>query len=547
MSNHAKDAIALSLTDNSFDKHGWWIHRKGHPLRDAGPRQIPLDPYDVADAITVLDQYSGESLERLCKDDNGKNGILTFGVHNRLLPLLTIGHRVHRNVRESGLFTDSFRIDTGNLMGWVTLPDKAGKRKSIRLAITSRFDEGQWKGKGKKEGQCFFLNYMLARACRVNPLSAIDIDRENKGGMELVLFLLFANYLAKAEPYGVMRAYVKLRKNDLNVKGRIDVSRHVKLNYPICDRIAYVQRKLTADIPVNHLIRHAAEAVCKRRRGLIESNPLAKSFLEQLRMATPSWRSDSVSDTARSEATRVVSHPYHAEQYEPLRKLALMILRNEGVNLYGKDDGETVSGIVFDGSWVWENYLWAILRLRESRIENLVHCDNATRKPCIHPFKQKKNLLQWFPDFYIDRNDEMRAVLDAKYKPLDRRFQDGEWINEDVHEVLSFMYALPAKKGFLLYPYRHKETGEVSAGNDNNKADAQSKNLKFELNGFGGHFGIVGLEIPEPIFCDSCEENKKGSCSKTEAEPYARFCCAMQKSEKTFLDQLNYFLKQTNS
>ncbi len=571
------EQTVLRLTDNSFDDNGWWVFPEGYPpdariLKavwiDSGGNShrwestngTPLDIKTirkraafypdgiqrkeesgfksankiVSKVLQVVRQYSGKRLEELLGNPELKRETLTIGVHDQKLTLFTIGRIVNDpkdedNRKESKPV--AFRIDTGNLMGWVALPnpiqsDNRKQSPSIRIEITSRFD-GETKRydatSGKSEDRHFFLSYILARACRVNPLSAIDIDRENEGGMDLILFLLFANYLAKAEPYGVMRAYVKLRKNDLNIKGRIDVSRHVKLNYPVCDRIAYVQRKLTTDIPVNHLIRHAAEAICKRRRGLIESNPLAKSFLEQLRMATPLWRPDSVSDTARTEATRVVIHPYHAEQYEPMRKLALMILRNEGINLYGKDDGETVSGIVFDGSWVWENYLWALLR--ESGIEDLVHCDNATKKPCIYPFKDEQKLLQWFPDFYINRNDETRAVLDAKYKPLDRRFMDGEWINDDVHEVLSFMYALKAKRGILLYPYSMKEVCPVQDTSENRIANKQSISLK--LNGFGGHFGIVGLKIPR------LEPNKG----------YSDFCTQIEQSEVRFIDQIVQFPK----
>ena len=160
---------------------------------------------------------------------------------------------------------------------------------------------------------------MLARACRVNALTELDVDRRGNGE-KLVTILLFINLLGKAEPYGIMRSYLKLRKNDVNVKGRIDISRHIKLNYPVGGRIAYVQRKLTADIPVNHLIRHAAELVCKRYKNLLSGNKGAKVFLDQLRLATPSWQCDAVqSDAARQEANRVVTHPFHAEQYEPLR------------------------------------------------------------------------------------------------------------------------------------------------------------------------------------------------------------------------------------
>ena len=327
--------ITLHLKDNSFDTNGTVVCPSDFviPQDKQNYWRLSLNTEGrrgnaYNDAWSCLSPYNNWTLRELSDSLNG--GILTgiSGVSDDTQKLFSI-HPVKKDEKNQ---LTAFRVDTGNLMGWVNLP--YGKGNSVRLNITSRFD-GDVPKKEKKENRGalskkfangnddyskqYFLYYMLARACRVNALTELDVDRRGNGE-KLVTILLFINLLGKAEPYGIMRSYLKLRKNDVNVKGRIDISRHIKLNYPVGGRIAYVQRKLTADIPVNHLIRHAAELVCKRYKNLLSGNKGAKVFLDQLRLATPSWQCDAVqSDAARQEANRVVTHPFHAEQYEPLR------------------------------------------------------------------------------------------------------------------------------------------------------------------------------------------------------------------------------------
>ena len=54
-----------------------------------------------------------------------------------------------------------------------------------------------------------------------------------------------------------------------------------------------------------------------------------------------------------------------------------------------------------------------------------------------------------YPDF-ISRNNEMRMIADAKYKPIDNIG------NRDYLQVLAYMFRFDAKTGYYLYP----EAGE---------------------------------------------------------------------------------------
>ena len=51
-------------------------------------------------------------------------------------------------------------------------------------------------------------------------------------------------------------------------------------------------------------------------------------------------------------------HLYYSG-YSSLTKLCLLILRNEQIK-YGQDDSN-IHGILFDGAWLWEEYLNTIL------------------------------------------------------------------------------------------------------------------------------------------------------------------------------------------
>ena len=53
---------------------------------------------------------------------------------------------------------------------------------------------------------------------------------------------------------GIFKKYVRNRYNDGNVKGTIDIARHIELNTPFTGNVAYSQREFSYD---NNLMVHA--------------------------------------------------------------------------------------------------------------------------------------------------------------------------------------------------------------------------------------------------------------------------------------------------
>lgn len=76
---------------------------------------------------------------------------------------------------------------------------------------------------------------------------------------------------------------------------------------------------------------------------------------------------------------------------------------------YGETD-EEICGILFDGAWLWEEYLNTILQK-----EGFKHPENKKHKGGIYLFEDHSGIR--YPDFYKDG-----IVLDAKYK----RFESYE-------------------------------------------------------------------------------------------------------------------------
>ena len=131
----------------------------------------------------------------------------------------------------------------------------------------------------------------------------------------------------------------------------------------------------------------------------------------------------------------------------------MQILHEEGIN-YGIDSEEKVHGILFDGAWLWEAYIFTLLK--ESGL-GFIHPDNIARTNKFNLFSTRENEESQFdkgnrsayPDFYNDK-----CVLDAKYKHLEKRIQ-----REDLYQVICYMHTMPRDIGGYIYPYQAKDKG----------------------------------------------------------------------------------------
>ena len=368
--------------------------------------------------------------------------------------------------------SDKVRIATGNIMGFIGV-DK------LRIKINSRFDNG-----------CndYFLHYMLQKVLSFN-LFDLNHNNEQEDLFDFIIFM-FPYFLKAALQQGVYREYQHFKYNDSNLKGRIDISRHIAKNMPFVGNIAYATREYSRDNDMTELIRHTIEFIKTKKNGeaILNIDQETKENVKAIVDNTPLYNKLERNNIV-GKNLRIKNHSYYTE-YRPLQILCLQILRMEEMK-YGEND-EEVCGILFDGAWLWEEYVNTILQ--ECGFK---HPRNKEKEAPIYLFKDNKG--KRYPDFY---KDDM--VLDAKYKHLGSYSSVSEVDRNDVHQLISYITALHVENGGFVAPLEQ----------------SQSEIPTSYLKGSTASLSIYGIEIVK------------------DAISYADFCDKMKMTETTFIKSI---------
>ena len=445
----------IELTDNNLGSSGNVYDRK-----------------DVAELFPIADK----TISELCKDNEN---------------LLIFPHCIEQSddrIDSSTILSlrntddpDTIRINTGNVMGFIGVGN-------LKLKIQSRFDEG-----------CndYLLHYMLQKVLSFN-LFDLNHNNDQEDVFDLMMFM-FPYFLKNALRLGLYREYKTYKHNDSNLRGTINLSRHIKQNVPFVGNISYSTREYSHDNDMTQLIRHTIEFMMTKRYGNAilnidrETINNVKEILEHTTSYNKGERSNIISKNLRFK-----SHPYYTE-YKPLQILCLQILRMEEVK-YGEREDE-ICGILFDGAWLWEEYVNTILVNR-----GFVHPQNKLGKGGIYLFedidskgKKHKSGIR-YPDFY--KEDDF--VLDAKYKRLGSYDNVSKVGRDDIHQLIAYMGNLNASRGGFISPLESKQQ-EIPTSHLKNSASTIS---------------IFGIEI-----------------CKT-ASSYAEFCEKMAEKEQDFVESL---------
>lgn len=351
---------------------------------------------------------------------------------------------------------DGTALCTNSMVGFIG-------RNNTHLSIHSRFADD-----GKAD---YFLHYMLQKVAKINLLN-LQHSMDEDSVFDFILYL-FPLYLKNAISQGVFRQYITHKCNDANVRGIIDVNRHIKYNEPFNGNVAYTTREYSYDNHITQLIRHTIEFVSKKGgEYILNIDEDTKQAVAQIIDATPSYLGSELQSIINKNLTPI-AHPYYSE-YAPLQRLCLQILRHEELK-YGQEENE-VYGILIDAAWLWEEYLATIL---EGKLNHYLK-ETGSR---FYLFKPKKQ--QIVPDYLsIDK----RIVADAKYIPLNEKnwFKvDGESATAIYYKTITYMYRFCSKNGFLLYPHPDEE---VSPFKEEIITEIEGEN--------GGSITKLGLRIP---------------------------------------------------
>lgn len=310
---------------------------------------------------------------------------------------------------------DTYR--SGNVMGFLGCGDE-------RLIIESRFCGGS---------EDYFFQYLLDKVLDFPNIVNLESDANQDDRMFNFFLFLFPRYLQAAMRKGLFKKYIRHSYNDGNVKGTIDIARHIEANTPFVGKIAYSQREFSYDNSLMELVRHTIEFIKRKPYG----NKLLVKAKDEVKLvinATPGYEPYDRQKIIEQNKKNTVRHAYFRE-YLALQRLCLLILQHQrhqiGLGV------KRIYGILFDSAWLWEEYINSLIG------DAFYHPMNKEGKGAQRLFNGNVGLI--YPDF-ISRNSEKRMIADAKYKPINNIG------NRDYLQVLAYMFRFDAKIGYYLYP-----------------------------------------------------------------------------------------------
>ncbi len=430
-------------------------------LKDNGSAQF-RDNLDLT-SLLPLENISNRTIKDLLGETN--NQILIFPnsfTESKDLNSLDYPLIMRSSLHEGNL--SRIVIETGNIAGFIGLGN-------LSLSIHSRFT--QQDGKGNYSD--YFLHYMLEKVFSLN-LVNLSHSKTNDSVFDFMLFL-FPQMLNEALSQGLFKEYQHKKYNDANIRGVIDINRHIRYNVPFKGNVAYNTREFSCDNHVTQLIRHAIEYISTHHLGkrLLQNDSETHANVSRIISATTQYQKRDRQKIVTANK-KITVHPYYTK-YAPLQRLCLSILKHEKLK-YG-DGIDKIYGILFDVSWLWEEYLATLLVP-----QGFKHPDNRKGIGAIYLSRDKKALRR-FPDFYYVKDKTI--IIDAKYKKnIDTR--------NDINQMVTYLYRLRGHIGLFVKPH----------------SDDNSKLLSYKLDGYGtdDDAEIIVLEMQIPKNVHSYDEFK---------------------------------------
>ncbi|WP_430610392.1 5-methylcytosine restriction system specificity protein McrC [Enterococcus sp. DIV0876] len=367
----------------------------------------------------------------------------------------TIEHSEDLDERNQIFATDNGETYTGNIVGMM-------KMGTDQLQIHSRFYMHD------DNGTDFFLQYLLHKVLNSNVIT-YTTNMDHKQSIFDLLAYIFPAYLNNALQKGLYKEYVKKKYNDPNLKGSINVARHLQLNPIFKGKISYDTSEFNYDNAVTQLIRHTIEKLKNNLSFDLFMDDQTRQNIQAIVQATPSYSKLERRKIISENQLKYVRHSYF-EEYYLLQKLCLQILNDDYVG-FGADE-EEIQGVIIDIAWLWEEYLSTLLS------PNFIHPQNIGSARGISLYRDR--VLTVYPDFY---SLNKKLVLDAKYKNMDSSLKGMQ--REDRYQMISYLHILKANQAGIIYP-SFSQQQLIPVG---------------QLNGYGGNLLKIPFKIPQ--YCES--------------------------------------------
>lgn len=457
----------IHLKDNS-----WHVVNPDFSQKDIfGRKPLPLEKNFVGKTNELLRILSSSTIGNLMTSEETEVLVWPNSFNEGYEELKD--QYIFRATEKDGKSIDS--ITTGNVVGFIGIGSDGKGKSKVDIRIHSRF--------ASSNDNDYFLYYMLEKTMSINQFNWDTSS--SKDGPQVFDFLLFffPRLLKEAMSQGMYKKYVYHEYNDANIRGVIDVNRHIRLNIPANGKIAYRTREFSYDNPVTQLIRHTIEFIRRKSFGksVLHNDPDTEGYVQQIIQATPSYQAKE-QQAVINDNLRPVVHPYYTK-YAALQKLCLRILRHEKLS-YGEANDNKIHGILIDAAWLWEEYVAKVLSEGENGLKHYTRNGKD-----YHLFiKGDKAFQQIIPDYCDEEN---HIVADAKYIPLHRsRELSADRAAPIYYKTIMYMYRFDTKVGFLFHPCSQEDATYVKT----NKYLSHLSHLEIKEKTISCNYQIEGRE-----------------------------------------------------
>lgn len=354
--------------------------------------------------IHVVEHTTTAGVRLSFEDYEYLNGLTAVMVDEEVIEAPTVFRRI-APTRER----DVYRVQAGPYVGRLGLPS------GDSIDIRSRFEFDDFVALLRAAGRL---------PSRVDLLAAIEDT-----GMFIVDALVYA-FVREVEALagrGLTKGYVARRRNRPPYAGRPDLARHVARNAARPERIATIERTITADIPVNRALRRGFDAL----RAFDMAPAVAGRLARLSTLLNPAARSWMTAD----DTAALAANPDN-RRYRDALLLAEVALRGRALTpTVGALEG---SSFLFYMPGVWQACV--VEWVRERYPERLVAPE--------HRFAvTDRGGEDGRADVAVFDSGELIALFDAKYKRFGKRPNP-----EDVYQMVAYLEALGLDEATLVYP-----------------------------------------------------------------------------------------------
>lgn len=313
------------------------------------------------------------------------------------------------------------------------------------------------------------LIFMLSK-CRKLNIRAEEFIGSNAMNNTLIDIIgeIFYRELSREVQKGIYNEYVSVENSIGNIKGKLLVTKHSKINRFNKNKAYCAYDEFTEDNFFNRILKRTLDYLLREvKNERLKSN---------LRILERSFEEVSDEFIDKHYLNRYKLNRRN-ERFKNTFELAKMILNGSiGDNSKGKDFGFT---LLFEMNYLYEEYIGVVLKEIMCEEEDIIVSTQEKSKYLLYNKKRNKEEISLKPDIVIYKKGIPKIIIDTKWKRGTRNGKEN-YSQADVYQMYAYVTSYKeCEKCVLLYP-KEEDGGEVLwnvIGDDNKEILMRSVDL----------------------------------------------------------------------